>query len=137
MHLDLRHWQAYPTKPCHAPHSAFSGPSVYAIGKCIGIYLGRHSNPASLGSSLSTPLTRVSFSRRAHTPLAGVSFSRRAHSRHWQAFTNMPWQASQSYALSGIHLTTLTPVRCSPSLPDLASAIHASSVITQVEMEFK
>ncbi|MEQ2293964.1 hypothetical protein AMECASPLE_038968 [Ameca splendens] len=56
-----------------------SGPSVYTIGKRIKICLGRHSNPASLGSSLSTPLAGVSFSRRAHTPLAGVSFSRRAH----------------------------------------------------------
>ncbi|MEQ2248168.1 hypothetical protein ILYODFUR_016509, partial [Ilyodon furcidens] len=118
-HLDLRQWQAYPTKPCHGPHSAFSGPSVYAIGKRIEICLRRHSNPASLGSSLSTPL-------------AGVSFSRRAHTCHWQAFTNMPWQASQSYALSGIHLATLMPVRCSPSSPDLPLAIHASSVITQV-----
>ncbi|MED6274763.1 hypothetical protein CHARACLAT_019683, partial [Characodon lateralis] len=84
-HMDLRHWQAYPTKPCHAPHSAFRPISLH-YWQVYQNMPWQACNPASLGSSLSTPLAGVSFSHRARTSLAGVSFNRRAHTRHRQVF---------------------------------------------------
>ncbi|KAK5608684.1 hypothetical protein CRENBAI_021847 [Crenichthys baileyi] len=104
-----------------------------------GVSFSRRAHTALAGVSFSLVRFTHAIGRRfiqpsgTLTPLAGVSFTRRAHSRHWQGFHSA---VGLHMPLAGIHLATLTPVRCSPSSPYLASAIHASSVITQAPNSF-
>ncbi|MEQ2252974.1 hypothetical protein ILYODFUR_027297 [Ilyodon furcidens] len=142
-----------------SPKSVLRLISIYAIGKCIEICLGRHLNPASSGSSLSTPLAGTSFSLVRLTHAIGRHFQtclgrhiiqpRQAHSCHWQAFYSAlsgsltPLAGISEHALAGISILRLVSHSSScldarsgaaPSSSDLSPAIHASSGITQFSL---
>ncbi|MED6266388.1 hypothetical protein CHARACLAT_001685 [Characodon lateralis] len=109
MHLDLRRWQAIPTSSSCSSFSLFRLITIYATGRRFM----QPSGSIAIGRRFMQP-------SGSHTPLASIY----KHALASISILSLVRHSSN-------HLDT---VRCSPSSPDLTSAIHASSVITRLSL---